>query len=69
MAKDETRRKLDEKREEMRRKGKPDYIGKPHETSREAVEEGERKRTGTNLDTDEERSEEQKREMERWRRE
>lgn len=69
MAKDETRRKLDEKREELRRKGKPDYVGKPRETRRDLVEEGERKREGTNLDIEEERSEEQEREMDRWRRE
>lgn len=60
---------LDAKRRELRKKGKPDQIGKPYDTSRELVEEGERKRTGTNLDIGEERSEEQKREMRRWRRE
>ncbi|MFW6078969.1 MAG: hypothetical protein ACODAE_05070 [Gemmatimonadota bacterium] len=69
MARDEARRKLEEKREEMRRKGKPDHIGKPRETDRELVEEGERKRSGTNLDIDEARSDEQQREARRWRRE
>ncbi|MFW6201705.1 MAG: hypothetical protein ACOC8B_03945 [Gemmatimonadota bacterium] len=68
MARDDAHRKLEEKREEMRRKGKPDYIGKPRETDRDLVEEGERKRSGTNLDIDEERSEEQQREARRWRR-
>jgi hypothetical protein len=62
-------RKLDKKRQELRKAGKPDQIGNPYDTSRELVEEGDRKRTGTNLDIDEERSDEQKREMRRWRRE
>src|SRR5690606_16454093 len=57
------RRELEKKREELREKGKPEQIGRPYETSRELVEEGERKRTGTNLDIGEERSEEQLREM------
>lgn len=61
-------RELEKKRRELRKKGKPDRIGRPYETSREFVEEGDRKRTGTNLDIGEERSEEQKREMKRWRR-
>lgn len=56
-------RELAEKREELREKGKPDQIGSPYDTSRELVEEGERKRSGTNLDLGEERSEEQLREM------
>jgi len=60
---------LEEKRRKLRKRGKPDQIGKPYETSRELVEEGERKRTGTNLDIGEERSEEQKEEMRRWLRE
>lgn len=59
-------RELEEKRQELEKKGKPTHIGRPYDTSREAVEEGERKRTGTNLDIGEERSEEQKREMQRW---
>lgn len=59
---------LEKKRKELREKGKPDHIGRPYDTSRELVEEGERKRTGTNLDIGEERSDEQKREMHRWRR-
>lgn len=62
-------RELDKKRRQLGEEGKPTHIGRPFDTSREAVEEGERKRTGTNLDIDEERSEEQKREMKRWRRE
>jgi polysaccharide deacetylase 2 family uncharacterized protein YibQ len=66
---DEVNRELEEKQEELRRQGKPDQIGNPYDTSRELVEEGDRKRSGTNLDIDEERSEEQKREMKRWRRE
>lgn len=61
-------RELEKKRKEMRSKGKPDHIGQPYDTDRELVEEGERKRTGTNLDIGEERSEEQEREMKRWRR-
>ena len=61
-------RELEKKRKEMRSKGKPDHIGRPYDTDRELVEEGERKRTGTNLDIGEERSEEQEREMKRWRR-
>lgn len=56
-------RELEEKREELREKGKPDQIGSPYDTSRELVEEGERKGSGTNLDLGEERSEEQLREM------
>jgi hypothetical protein len=55
-------------RRRLEREGKPSMIGQPYETSRELVEEGERKRTGTNLDIGEERSEEQLREMQRWRR-
>jgi hypothetical protein len=69
MAERDLQRELERKREELRRMGKPDRIGRPYETDRELVEEGERKRPGTNLDLGEERSEEQKREMERWRRE
>lgn len=69
MARRDTERDLERKRNDLRKKGKPDQIGKPYDTSRELVEEGERKRTGTNLDIGEERSEEQKREMRRWRRE
>lgn len=68
MGKDDLYEELEKKRKEMREKGKPDRIGKPYDTSRELVEEGDRKRTGTNLDIDEERSEEQKREMRRWQR-
>lgn len=63
MAERNIRRELEKKREELREKGKPEQIGHPYETSRELVEEGERKRTGTNLDIGEERSEEQLREM------
>lgn len=62
-------KELEKKRREMREKGKPDVMGNPYDTSRALVEEGDRKREGTNLDIGEERSEEQKREMERWRRE
>jgi len=62
-----THEELERKRRELREKGKPDHIGKPYETDRDLVEEGERKRSGTNLDLDEDRSEEQKREMRRWR--
>jgi hypothetical protein len=69
MKKKNSSRKLEKKRQELRKAGKPDQIGKPYDTSRELVEEGDRKRTGTNLDIDEERSEEQKREMRRRRRE
>lgn len=69
MRRQDISRQLDEKREELRREGKPDQIGNPYDTDRDLVEEGERKRSGTNLDIDEERSEEQKREMRRWRRE
>lgn len=69
MARRNIHEQLERKREELRRKGKPDRIGNPYDTSRELVEEGERKRQGANLDIGEERSEEQKREMERWRRE
>jgi len=69
MAREHLERELERKREELRRKGKPDQIGRPYETDRALVEEGERKRPGTNLDLGEERSEEQQREMERWRRE
>lgn len=64
-----TGRQSDEKKRMAQQRGKPEQIGNPYDTSREAVEEGERKRTGTNLDIGEERSEEQKREMKRWRRE
>jgi hypothetical protein len=60
---------LEKKRQQLRRSDRPEQIGRPYDTSREAVEEGDRKRTGTNLDIDEERSEEQKKEMRRWRRE
>lgn len=66
---EEVEKELERKREDLRRKDKPDYIGKPHETRRERVEEGERKREGANLDIGEERSEEQQRETRRWRRE
>lgn len=66
MKRHRNKNELEEKRRELRKKGKPDQIGKPYDTSRELVEEGERKRTGTNLDIGEERSEEQKREMRRW---
>ncbi|MFO7259894.1 MAG: hypothetical protein DIU52_001980 [bacterium] len=69
MAREHSERELERLREELRRKGKPDRIGRPYETDRALVEEGERKRPGTNLDLGEERSEEQLREMERWRRE
>jgi hypothetical protein len=69
MAERNLEREIERKREDLRRRGKPDRIGRPYETNRELVEEGERKRAGTNLDLGEERSEEQKREMERWRRE
>jgi hypothetical protein len=69
MAERNLQRELERKREELRRMGKPDRIGRPYETDRDLVEEGERKRSGTNLDLGEERSEEQEREMERWRRE
>lgn len=62
-------KELEKKRRELREKGKPDHIGRPYDTERELVEEGERKRPGTNLDLGEERDEEQKREMRRWRRE
>lgn len=55
-------------RRQREREGKPSMIGKPYETSRELVEEGERKRPGTNLDIGEERSQEQLREIKRWRR-
>ena len=61
-------KELAEKRRELREKGKPDHIGRPYDTDREVVEEGERTRTGTHLDIGEERSEEQEREMKRWRR-
>jgi hypothetical protein len=64
-----TGRKLDRERQRLKQEGKPESIGNPYATSRDLVEEGERKRTGTNLDIGEERSEEQKREMRRWRRE
>ncbi|HEX7092001.1 MAG TPA: hypothetical protein VF192_17925 [Longimicrobiales bacterium] len=69
MAERNLEREIERKREDLRRRGKPDRIGRPYETDRELVEEGERKRPGTNLDLGEERSEEQEREMERWRRE
>jgi hypothetical protein len=62
-------RELEKKQKELRKAGKPEQIGNPYDTSRELVEEGDRKRSGTNLDIDEERSDEQKREMRRWRRE
>src|SRR5690606_27684989 len=44
MAGEHSERELERKREELRRKGKPDQIGRPYETDRELVEEGERKR-------------------------
>jgi hypothetical protein len=69
MARKDIDRELEKKQKELRREGKPEQIGNPYDTSRELVEEGERKRSGTNLDIDEERSEEQKREMKRWQRE
>lgn len=62
-------RELDKKRRELQKKGKSEQIGNPYDTSRDLVEQGDRKRVGTNLDIGEERSEEQKREMRRWRRE
>lgn len=68
MAGRDIHKELEEKRRELREKGKPDRIGRPYDTSRELVEEGEREREGTNLDIGEERSEEQEREMDRWRR-
>ncbi len=68
MAERDVHKDLEEKRRELREKGKPDHIGRPYDTRRELVEEGERKRTGTNLDIGEERSEEQEREVRRWRR-
>lgn len=69
MARKDIDRELEKKQKELRREGKPEQIGNPYDTSRELVEEGERKRSGANLDIDEERSEEQKREMKRWQRE
>lgn len=69
MKNDDAGRELEKTRRKLRKAGKPDEIGAPYDTSRELVEEGDRKRSGTNLDIDEERSEEQKREMRRWRRE
>jgi len=59
-------RELEELRRRLREEGKPDQIGRPFDTSRELVEEGERKREGANLDIGEERSPEQQREAERW---
>lgn len=68
MANRDTERELEKKRDELREKGKPDQIGRPYDTRRDAVEQGDRKREGTNLDIGEERSPEQQRESERWRR-
>jgi hypothetical protein len=68
MARKRSDARLRRLRRQLEREGKPTMIGQPYETSRELVEEGERKRTGTNLDIGEERSEEQLREMQRWRR-
>jgi hypothetical protein len=65
----DTKRELEKKQKELRKAGKANQVGNPYDTSRDVVEEGERKRSGTNLDIGEERSDEQKREMRRWRRE
>lgn len=68
MAEDEKGRRQREE-EEPRREGRPRRIGRPYDTSRELVEEGDRKRKGTNLDLGEERSEEDEAEVRRWREE
>src|SRR5690606_15437553 len=67
MVERDSSRELERKGEDLSRKGKPERVGRPYDTDRDLVEEGEGKRSGTNLDLGEERSEEQQREMERWR--
>jgi len=62
----EIRSELERLRRRLRERGKPDQIGRPYDTSRELVEQGERKRPGANLDIGEERSPEQEEEKRRW---